>query len=240
MFAGPNGSGKTTIKLGLEKPTSWFGLYLNPDDLEDSIRNIGRVSGLVDSLSFTSEAIRGFFAHSGLLREYGLVSVAESMHIESGDIVFPGKNINSYLVSVLADFLRQQALQARMSFSFETVMSHPGKADVLKVAQESGYRTYLYYVATDDPDINVARVKNRVLDGGHGVPEEKVRERYYRSLDLLPQAIRFANRGYFFDTSAEEPLFLAESTDGKTLKLFTDKVPNWFSPILSGFDCDIV
>lgn len=34
MFAGPNGSGKTTVKNGLHRSPSWFGIYINPDDLE--------------------------------------------------------------------------------------------------------------------------------------------------------------------------------------------------------------
>ena len=34
MFAGPNGSGKTTIKNGISRPPDWFGIYVNPDELE--------------------------------------------------------------------------------------------------------------------------------------------------------------------------------------------------------------
>jgi predicted kinase len=39
MFAGPNGSGKTTIKNGL--PSVLFGVYVNPDDLEKALRDEG-------------------------------------------------------------------------------------------------------------------------------------------------------------------------------------------------------
>ena len=41
MFAGPNGSGKTTLKNTLCKPQSWFGLYINPHDLEAIVRRSG-------------------------------------------------------------------------------------------------------------------------------------------------------------------------------------------------------
>ena len=40
-------------------------------------------------------------------------------------------------------------------------MSHPSKVALLENAQRAGYRTYLYYIATDDPAINVSRVANR-------------------------------------------------------------------------------
>lgn len=49
MFAGPNGSGKTTVKLSLNKPESWFGIYINPDDLEASIRRTGRITDEIPS-----------------------------------------------------------------------------------------------------------------------------------------------------------------------------------------------
>lgn len=36
MFAGPNGSGKTTVKIGLQRPDEWFGIYINADDLKQT------------------------------------------------------------------------------------------------------------------------------------------------------------------------------------------------------------
>lgn len=72
-----------------------------------------------------------------------------------------------------------------MTFTFETVMSSRDKVDLLCKAQQLGYRTYLYYVATEDPIINISRVKARVRRGGHWVPEDKIVSRYSASLDLL-------------------------------------------------------
>jgi len=51
-------------------------------------------------------------------------------------------------------------------------MSSPDKVRLLEKAQELGYRTYLYYVATSDPIINISRMKNRVRMGGHNVLAE--------------------------------------------------------------------
>ncbi len=73
----------------------------------------------------------------------------------------------------------------------------------LKQAQLAGYRTYLYFIATEDPSINIARVRARVHFGGHDVPQEKI-IRYARSLDLAAEAIRYANRAYFFDNSRHD------------------------------------
>jgi len=62
--------------------------------------------------------------------------------------------------------------------------------ELLAQAQRVGYRTYLYFIATDDPEINISRVRNSVKLGGHSVPEDRIAPRYGRSLDLLMEAIR--------------------------------------------------
>ena len=117
-----------------------------------------------------------------------------------------------------------------MTFTFETVMSHPSKVALLEQAQGMGYRTYLYYIATEDPDINISRVRSRVQRGGHAVPEEKIASRYHRSLDLLMDAIRHTNRAYVFDNSGEnrERTWIAEITDGQELEMKTDQMHAWF------------
>lgn len=117
----------------------------------------------------------------------------------------------------------------RRSLSFETVMSSLDKVDLLRDAQRLGYRTYLYYVATEDPRINVSRVAARVQLGGHAVSEQKIRERYFRSLDYLADAIHYADRAYLFDNSGDEKslLWVAEVTGGERLDLRTWNVPAW-------------
>lgn len=111
-------------------------------------------------------------------------------------------------------------------------MSHPGKVDLLKQAQAAGYRTYLYFVATDDPAINISRVRNRVKLGGHAVPEDRIEKRYHRSLDLLMAAIRHTNRAYIFDNSGDNAAgrhtWLAEITEGTKLETKSAAIPAWF------------
>ncbi len=89
-----------------------------------------------------------------------------------------------------------------------------------------------FEVATDDPEINISRVRNRVGLGGHSVPEDKIASRYDRSLDLLLRAIRYANRAYIFDNSTDNAnrrhTWLAEITDGQFMELKTDRIPGWF------------
>ena len=138
--------------------------------------------------------------------------------------------VNSYFASVAVDFIRQKLMEAKATFTFETVMSHEGKVALLGRAQQAGYRTYLYYVATDALEINVSCVQNRVALGGHAVPEDKIVSRYHRSLDLLMDAIRLANRAYIFDNSTDSQThtWIAEITEGQDLELKIIQIPAWF------------
>lgn len=127
---------------------------------------------------------------------------------------------------------KNKLIEDDKSFTFETVMSMPDKIDLLRRAQKKGYRTYLYYVATEDPEINISRVENRVKMGGHSVPKDKIISRYYRSLDLLMDAVQSTNRAYIFDNSSHQHIWLAEITNGKTLEMKTDQMPTWFKKAL--------
>lgn len=107
-------------------------------------------------------------------------------------------------------------------------MSSADKFHFFQSAQQGGYRTYLYYVATEDPEINISRVQIRHALGGHDVPVEKIRTRYQRSLDLLVEAIRYSNRAYLFDNSGSNLVHIAEFNCSDIWDAKTHHTPAWF------------
>lgn len=115
----------------------------------------------------------------------------------------PGGNTvsNAYTAATIAENQRSQFISERQSFAFETVMSHPSKLEVMKQAKNAGYEVELIFVSTNDPEINVERVRQRVAEGGHDVPANKIRERYERSIELLPAAAEIADKVYIIDNS---------------------------------------
>jgi predicted ABC-type ATPase len=112
-------------------------------------------------------------------------------------------------------------------------MSSRDKIASIRKAQKAGYRTYLYFVATEDPLINISRIFHRFKNGGHDVPSEKVIARYARSLSLLSDAISCTDKTYLFDNSGYQKVWIAEVSNGEALELHTDAMPNWFSHALS-------
>jgi predicted ABC-type ATPase len=228
VFAGPNGSGKTTIvkKLQGEIP---FGVYVNADDIERRLRESSILLFDDYQLVVKEAEIQQFFKQSTFspikrndTAFWRLLTVKKNVLQASFDI-------DSYLAAELADFIRQKLVANGISFTYETVMSHESKVNFLRKAKEAGYRIYLYYIATEDPEINIRRIDIRVLQSGHYVPPKTVESRYYRSLNLLKSAIKLTNRAYLWDNSGLAALLIAEITEGEDVQVVDNKnVPVWF------------
>jgi predicted ABC-type ATPase len=209
-------------------PSHLIGIYINPDEIEKAAKESGRLEFSDFQLEAEGDEVLGFIREHRLVRSAGLDEEAAKIGFSSNGLNFQTVAMNSYFASVLSDFIRNKLLEVQLSFTFETVMSSDDKIAFMLKARESGYRTYLYFVATEDPDININRVRNRVAAGGHPVPTEKIVQRYGRCLNLLPAAIAASNRAYIFDNSGADLVLLAEVTDGTDLEFKADEVPDWF------------
>lgn len=226
MFAGPNGSGKSTLKDALKQ--EWLGVYVNADEIEKILKSEGLINFSDFQVFPTEEDLFSFLKKSTLPDIVKLFESAPLVSFSDNKLYFNAVVINSYHASVLADFIRRKLVEQKVSFSFETVMSHSDKVDFLKYARLNGFRTYLYFVATEHADINVDRVQIRVASGGHPVPEDKIRERYTRSIGLLFDALEQSDRAYIFDNSGTSHAFIAEITSGELLEFKVNQIPHWF------------
>jgi len=230
VLAGPNGSGKSTIKREL-KP-QWIGVFINADEIERDLKiNAGRLSlrslGITGPADEVLERIKATLSNSGLDSKLDLSSLLDGISVDDAlSIWLPGP-YNSYLAAALAEAVRQELLEEGQTFTFETVMSHPSKIEFMKEARDRGYRVYLYFVATDDPGINIARVRARVEQGGHPVEDTKVVERYHKSIALMTSACEAADRAYIYDNSGASHKLLAEVTDFDTIKLTSSRINPW-------------
>lgn len=233
MLAGPNGSGKSTLAAQLSSDYA-VNLYrfLNADLLFAEVVQSHRTAC---PLSIDNAELVQFVARSTYPREYKRPFESGEIYIDGEDYLhFSANGINSYSVAIVADFFKEQYLKHRISFSFETVFSHPAKIDVLRRAQAVGFKTYMYFVATENPVINVNRIKERVALGGHDVPEEKTRSRYLRCMEQVRYALPYLNRAYFFDNSTEQSIYLAEYESEVGFSLHSELLPSWFRRFVLG------
>lgn len=228
MFAGPNGSGKSTI---FKKISSQFhlGIYLNADDIEQILNNNNQLD--LSNFNLSSPALSGQF--SPFLQNHSLYkkAISEGFKIDlecnKNIISIPSGTTHSYEASILTDFIRTQLVTEEKKLTFETVMSHPSKIETLQRAKDLGYKNYLYYVCTESVEINKSRVTERVKSGGHNVPPEKIEERYFRSLELLKEAVGYTYRTFIFDNSQNTSEFILDVYEGKEVTYHVEKIPIW-------------
>jgi len=134
----------------------------------------------------------------------------------------------SYEAALIADYLRVKLIERGEKLSFESVMSHSSKLEVFDLAAKHGYKVYLYFICTESPEINIDRVKQRVLEGGHHVDDDKIEKRYYLTLNLLKEAVRKTYRSFLWDNSGTESELILEVEGGSNITMITENTtPHW-------------
>lgn len=100
-------------------------------------------------------------------------------------------------------------------FAFETTLSGRTYAPILAGLREGGYRIHLFFLWLPDADLAVARVANRVRQGGHDVPEPAIRRRFNAGLKNLGVLYApLAGGWWIFDASRQPPTLVARYQGG--------------------------
>jgi predicted ABC-type ATPase len=97
-----------------------------------------------------------------------------------------------YDAAELAASIRRELVSQRESFIFETVLSDPvgEKVDQLASYEALGYTVVLIFIRIESPDESIKRVAMRACQGGHDVPDAKLRARFARTQANLQRAIQ--------------------------------------------------
>lgn len=99
----------------------------------------------------------------------------------------------------------EASVRAHQTVGVETVLSTDKYRPLIGDAKRLGFEVRLIYVVLQSVEMNVERVRLRVANGGHDVPEDKIRERYTRSLAQLPWFLDQADWAVIFDNSRTVP-----------------------------------
>lgn len=141
---------------------------------------------------------------------------------------------HAYEAARIAEVERRSKMAAGVSFSSETVFSHPSKVALVSDASALGYLVHLHVMLVP-VDLTVQRVNERVRRGGHDVPEDKVRARYERLWGLVMEAVRRADESHFFDNSRARTPFRPCATSVHGALVGESAWPTWAPEPLKAF-----
>ncbi|MGA3210618.1 MAG: zeta toxin family protein [Terriglobales bacterium] len=139
--------------------------------------------------------------------------------------------------------LLERAIAERLDFAFETTLGGTTITALLDKAMDEGIEVRMWYVGLNSPELHIARVRSRVMRGGHDIPEERIRERYTHSrlnlIRLLPKLTELL----VYDNSEEaDPKMGKLPRPRKILHVVHGRiaatcdltlVPGWAKPILA-------
>lgn len=110
----------------------------------------------------------------------------------------------------------RELLALRRDFAFESTLSGRTYATMLAEAKAAGYRIRIAYLWLPHVRISLRRVRQRVLTGGHDVPERDVRRRFIPSLVNFFRRYRpLADEALLFDAASHPPRLIARWAAGE-------------------------
>lgn len=144
-----------------------------------------------------------------------------------------GKSLEA---SAMAKKLRYRLLEERKSFCFETVFSHTSKIDFLGDAKAASYEIVMVFIRLGNPELNKARVHQRVSEGGHSVPEDRIEPRIERLTQQVRKVIELglADEVHILDNSDYDNPFVRviKIADGG-FQTYLELLPVWVKELIS-------
>lgn len=150
-------------------------------------------------------------------------------------IVYPeAPEARSYEAALLAEQQRNTLLLSGASFCFETVYSHPSKIDFTARAKAIGYTVIMVVIHLEHAELNAARVAQRVNEGGHDVPTEKLIQRIPRMLAQVKASIPLCDEVRVLDnSSADNPFQPVMTIQGGKVEIHQHPLPSWAAQMLN-------
>jgi predicted ABC-type ATPase len=162
--------------------------------------------------------------------EFVNADLHEAAHLQH----IPDAQQRSEAARLWADQRRDELLAAGKSFVSETVFSHESKLALMAQAQEKGFFVLLLVVCMDDPQRLLKRVSQRVNEGGHDVPAERILARYPRTLGNLRKAVRLADAALLHDSETVLPGAhrLIAACEKQNTQVLYEPLPVWAKRVL--------
>ena len=166
--------------------------------------------------------LRRIKANGFMVPEHGLKGKASDLGVLSG------------YTGLIDDLLRKGITNSVVSFDRLREAGYGGSLSTIKryIAKHKDYEITLFYIFVDNYNVCLERIKNRVLKGGHNVPIEDVKRRYYRSIKNFKKYINKIDNWNLYYNTNEFPLLIAKSTK-QDLVILNNKIYKLFMEIIN-------
>ena len=122
--------------------------------------------------------------------------------------------------------LARERMAAGETFGIETTLAGKGALNLIRLARSRDFGVDLVYLGTENVEINLQRIAERVAAGGHDVAEVDVRRRYARSLAHLPIALALVDGFVLIDNSEDLSFTVFAERDDSGTRIHS-RVPTW-------------
>lgn len=123
-------------------------------------------------------------------------------------------------------------VKSQSDFMIESNLARSSDYDWLENMVKAGYEIVLYFLCTDDINIHIRRVQQRVIEGGHDIEVEIIKHRYQIALMYLKGKLHIFKEVYLIDNSTDEATIAAQITD-EVLIEFSNSNYQWVIDVLS-------
>jgi len=120
-----------------------------------------------------------------------------------------------------------ELLKKQEDFAIETTLATRSYVQTIKKAKEKGYSITLVFFWLNSPELAIARVKKRVTEGGHNIPEEVIRRRYKKGIhNLFKLFIPICDYWILIDNSQNPYIIVAEGQEDQELNIQNEQIWN--------------
>jgi predicted ABC-type ATPase len=109
-----------------------------------------------------------------------------------------------------------------LDFAFETTLSGKSYVRLLEDLRRRGYNLHLFFLWVPSPELAIARIRDRVAEGGHNVPSQDVKRRFARGIPNFFKLYQPLLASWMlFDNSGAKPVLISKCTN-QHIDVFND------------------
>ena len=133
----------------------------------------------------------------------------------AGELVSSPRDFDKFRIQAGRIFFAeiQRLIKAEQDFAVEVTLAGKGFERIIHELKHAGYTVTILFLFLKSPDMCIARVRNRVMAGGHDVPAEDIVRRFYRSKRNFWYTYKnLVDRWHLCYNSGEQPQEVAVGT----------------------------